>query len=197
MAIDYTSLANVKAYGPIDGNTDDTIIGSAITGYSRLVDEYCRMQFSQATYTEQQYRAEVSADGLLKVWTDTPTIANLTAAAYKSRRQATWTPLSLGDAETENRPFGSFAFFRGNYSGYRGESLRVRLTYTGGWANLAAVPSSFEFLMRRLVWWIYRKRDAPDEKTAIPEMGVLIIPSQWPPDVRKGLATYTRQIAIL
>jgi hypothetical protein len=30
------------------------------------------------------------------------------------------------------------------------------------------------------------------EKTAIPEMGVLIIPSAWPPDVLALLSSYVR-----
>jgi len=193
MAFDYTTLASVKTLGPITGTADDALLASIITAYSREVDKVCRQVFSQTTYTDAIYPAKVDAHGLLNVWLPVPTVT-LSAAAYRDIRVETWNTLQTTDAYTEDRIYGAWVLFRAPLlPGLRAARVQAQLTYTGGWANLAAVPADFELLVRRLVWWAYKKKDAPVEKIGMPDMGILITPTDWPADIRRGLDYYTRK----
>lgn len=188
--IDYTSLANVKAYADLQANTDDTLITGLITSMSRQLDTYCNQVFAGQTYTNQVRRALVASDGLLCCWPDCPTISSITAASWRQRTSRTWTALDVTSSnatDIEQSQSGcAVRFLTANLQPWRGLTIQVQLSYTGGWAALADVPADFESLTRRLVWWAYKKRSAPLEKTADLETGQVFIPSSWPKDIREG-----------
>jgi hypothetical protein len=191
--MDFTSLPALKQYGPLDGVSDDTLLAEMISAYSRVVESELRVTFSGATYTNQVNRAQIDIDGLLTVFLAVPEATALTALSWKTGKSLTWIDLTAANAEIDNRGHGTVIRALGSdLSAYRGSRVQARLSYTGGWATLADVPADFEMLVRRLVWWAYKKRDAPMEKTAYPEVGVVVIPSAWPPDVLRGLGEYRR-----
>ena len=192
--MDYTSVPLVKDYGNTDGTANDDVLTDLVTGYSDQVDTYCRQNFSQATYTDWIGRGTVDRDGVLMVYPPVPTLSTPTAAAHRYGPLATWTDITLSLLDVEPNNHGSIVRVLGSDFGiYRNQRLQVRLTFSGGWADLDAVPADFELAVRRLVWWGYKLREAPMNKTAMPALGQVVIPpSGWPKDIADALKPYRR-----
>lgn len=192
--MDYTSTANVKTYGNVTGSGDDALIDGLVTAYSAQVDAYCHQVFGQATYTDQVLPAHIDRDGVMKCYPAVPTMTTPTAFSWRYGRSSTYTTIEASKLDVEERPSGCLVrVLDADYRVYRGRRPFVKLSYTGGWANLAAVPADFEMAARRLVWWAYKLREAPMGKTAMPGLGQVIIPpSGWPRDVREAFRPYVR-----
>lgn len=198
MAFDYTSATNVFNYLNSAGTSTDPVneaseMARLVTGMSRAIDTYCNQAFSTATYTNEVLRAVVDVEGVLTCYPAVPTMSTPTAAAL--RQGSNWGALDTAQLDVEENPFGCVVRTLGqDFSTQRGGRLRVRLSYTGGWANLAAVPSDFSWAMDALCAWAYQKRTAPIDRTAIPEFGVLVIPSNWPGHIKQMFRNYVRQV---
>lgn len=198
--IDYTTAADVFAYGNSLGTAttpvnEGTVMGNLITGMSRGIDRYCNQVFSGATYTDQVLRAQVDLDGVLTCYPPVPAITSISAASYRGGASARSIELATSDLDIEQNTFGCVVrVLNRSFVELRGARLQMRLTYVGGWAALSDVPADFVWAMRALCWWAYQKRSAPTEKTAIPEMGVLVIPGNWPGHIKQMFKNYVRQV---
>lgn len=198
MAFDYTTSADVFSFGSSAGTATDpvnegAVMADLVTGMSRAIDVYCSQAFSLATYAAQVLRAIVDQEGVLTCYPAVPSISAITAADYGG--SGLYTPLVTSALDIEQNSFGCVVrTFGGVYGAQRGRRVSVRLSYTGGWANLAAVPTDFEWAMRSLCWWAYQKRSAPSDRTAIPDLGVLIIPGNWPPHIKTMFKPYVRWV---
>ncbi len=198
MAFDYTSATNVFNYLNSAGTSTDPVneaseMARLVTGMSRAVDQWCNQAFSLATYTNQLLRAVIDVDGVLTAYPAVPTMSTPTAAAWGSHTYTTIADLTTIDVA--EAPSGATVRVFGSYGASRGQRLNLRLSYTGGWANLAAVPADFSWAMDALCAWAYQKRTAPIDRTAIPEFGVLYIPSNWPGHIKQMLSNYKRWVA--
>jgi hypothetical protein len=199
---DYTTPASVFAYGNSAGTgttpvNEAAVMAQLVTGMSRALDQYCNQAFSVATYTAQVLRGIVDLDGVLTAWPAVPTISSITAAAFRVGNSAAWQELTASDLDIEEHGFGCEVRLLGrDLSSYRGGRIQVRLSYTGGWANLSAVPSDFEWATRALCWWAYQKRSAPIDKTAYPDMGMVVVPSNWPTHLKQMFRNYVRQVVV-
>jgi hypothetical protein len=193
--MDYTSPENLKGYIDIQSVNDDELLTALITAYSAQVDSHCQQVFGEATYTNQRLPALVDPDGSLFCRPAVPSISTITAAAWRVRTSATWNVLDTADLDTCEAKSGcTVTVLETGYSSYTTKRLEIRLSYTGGWTNLAAVPKDFEIAVRRLVYWAYKLREVPIAKTAMPDMGQIVIPpSGWPKDIRAALAPYVRR----
>jgi hypothetical protein len=201
-AFDYTTPTNVFAWGSSAGTATDPVneateMARIVTGMSRAIDTYCNQTFYQQAYSQQVLPAQIDADGILTCYPAVPTLSTPTAADWRFARSSSWTALELTRLDLEIDTFGCVVrALDTNYLAFRGSSLQMRLSYTGGWANLAAVPSDFSLAMDALCWWAYQKRNAPTDQTAIPELGVLVIPGSWPPYVKSMFKNYIRQVVM-
>ena len=199
-AFDYTTAANVFAYGNSAGTATDpvneaTVMAGLITGMSRAIDQYCNQVFYTNAYTDEVLRAVVDVEGVLTCYPAVPTMSAPTAASYRRGASSSWVSLDTTLLDVEQNTFGCVVrTLDQTFLTLRGTRLQMRLTFTGGWANLAAVPSDFEWAMRALCWWAYQKRSAPIDATAIPEFGQLIIPSNWPGHIKQMFRNYLRQV---
>lgn len=198
--IDYTTASDVFAYGNSLGTAttpvnEAGVMADLVTGMSRGIDRYCNQVFCANTYTNELLRAQVDLDGVLTCYPPVPSITSISAASYRSGASASYLDLQASDLDVEQNTFGCVVrvLSRG-FLAYRGMRLQMRLSYTGGWAALSDVPADFEWAMRALCWWAYQKRSAPTEKTAIPEMGVLVIPGNWPGHIKHMFKNYVRQV---
>lgn len=55
-------------------------------------------------------------------------------------------------------------------------------------------PQTVEQLAIRISAWLYRRRDAPFEKTATPALGMVTIPAKLPPDIVDGIEYLRRRV---
>jgi hypothetical protein len=193
MAIDYTTTAAVKTYGAIQTAGDDTLIGQMVTAFSRKIDEFCNQAFSQETYTDERVkRVIVDRAGMLHLYFPAPVISSITAASYRVLPSSNWLALTTSQLDVENKKSGSIVrYLDHDFSAYRNKEMQVKISGVAGWANLAAVPGDFEMTMRRLVFWAYKQREAPINKSAIPSLGQIVYPAQiWPGDIKDAFSHY-------
>jgi hypothetical protein len=202
MAFDYTLPASVFAYGNSAGTATDpvneaAVMASLVTAMSRAIDVYCSQNFSLATYTQEVLRAQIDYDGIITCYPPVPTMSAPTAADWRLGKSSNWSALQAANLDVEQNTFGCvLRNVNSNLLAYRGARVEMRVSYSGGYANLAALPLDFEWAMRGLCWWAYQKRSAPTESTAIPDLGVLIIPGTWPQHLKQAFRPYTRQVVM-
>lgn len=201
MAFDYTTPANVFAYLNSAGTGNDPINETAemqrlVTGMSRAVDQWCNQAFSITSYSAQELRAVVDVEGTLTCYPPVPTMSAPTLADYRQARSSSWVSLGTALIDVEENTFGCVVrTLDQNFSQWRGARLHMRLTYTGGYANLAALPSDLSWAMDALCGWAYQKRSGPIDATAAPAFGQLFLPSNWPGHIKTMLSNYRRWVA--
>jgi hypothetical protein len=196
MAFDYTTPTNVFAYLGSAGTGNDPVneateMQRLVTGMSRAVDQWCNQAFSLATYSAQTLRAVVDVEGVLTAYPAVPTMSAPTIAEWGSR---IYTPIDLTTIAVAEAPGGATVRVFGSYGALRGQRLNLRLSYTGGYANLAALPADLTWAVDALCAWAYQKRSAPIDATAAPAFGQLYIPSNWPGHIKTMLSNYRRWV---
>lgn len=194
--MDYTTVDLVKLYGNLTQSGDDPLLANLITGYSAQADEFCHQVFGQATYTNRVLTAVIDRDGVLMCYPPVPTMSSPTVFSWRYGSRSTWTDVTLSLLDVETRDSGCVVrVLDSDYGIYRGQRVQVKLSFTGGYADVNSLPADFELAFRRLVWWGYKLREAPLGKTAIPALGEIVIPpSNWPRDIREALRPYVRQV---
>jgi len=177
---------------------DTTLMGSIVSAVSRMLDNWLNQVFAQQTYTAEVYRAQIDTDGILQCWPACPTMAAPSAIAWKRAFDTSWNDISGATVEIDTSNSGSqFRVLNPNLLLYRGARVQLRLSFVGGWSSLGAVPPAFEWGARRAAWIEYKKRDQADMgRTAIPELGVVITPGEWPADLKRTFANYKRVVLI-
>lgn len=198
MAFDYCTASEAFAYGGSAGNGTDPIneaavMAEVVTAASRAIDRYCHQSFSTETYTDQRLRARIDQDGVLTCYPPVPTLTTPTAAAYRVGNALTWTALDLSSIDIETHPHGSVVrFLTPNLVAYRTQRSYVQLSYTGGYANRAALPDDLAWAARAVAWYEYQRRSAPLDQTAMPSMGIVVIPGDWPRHITSKLTDYVK-----
>lgn len=201
MAFDYCTAAEAFAYGNSDGSAVDpvnesAVMASVVTAVSRAIDGYCVQAFSRETYTDRLLRGVVDRDGVLSVSAGAPVVPTLSAASYRVGAALAWESLTVSDAEILEAESGATIRFLGtDLSLMRFRRVTVKATYTAGYADLAAVPRDLRWAAQALAWLAYQRRSAPMNSTAMPELGIVINPGAWPPDIKQILNRYLKVVA--
>lgn len=192
--MNYTTIDDLKAYGKtlLSSAGEAELLATLIPAVSRKIDQYGHQVFGEATVVNQGVHGVVDASGVLLLYPPTPIVTTLTALTVRCGNTPA-TVVGTAECEIEPRTDGCIVRCYGDYRAWRGHALRVAMSYTGGW-NEARLPDDFRWLTTRACWWEFKKRDAPMEKTAIPEMGVVVIPQAWPHDLKEGFMPYVRRI---
>ena len=200
MAYDYCTTSEVFAYGDSAGTQASpssavTVLASIITGVSRAIDARCNQAFSRETYSDQRLTGGIDRDGVFQVALPVPTLAAPTAASYRVGTSTTWLALALTDIDVVARPFGARVYFLDTaLLAVRGQRVSVRLSYIGGYADREALPADLRLAAQAASWYEFTRRSAPQDQTALPELGMVITPGSWPRHVRDLLNPHTRQV---
>lgn len=198
--ISYTTTANVLAMldSRAASTADSTLLDGIVVAMSRQIDQSYNQVFAQQTYTASVFRAQIDSDGVLQCWPACPVMSAPTVLAWKRAAETTWRDISGATTEIDQSSSGcQLRVLSPNLGCYRGERVQMRLTFVGGWATLGDVPADFELGARRACVIEYKKRDLADMgKTAIPELGVVVVPSAWPADLKRVFASYQRVVLI-
>lgn len=196
----YCTVQDAFQYGNSAGSSTDPVNEQAfmaariIPQVSRAIDRYCQQFFSMDTYTAQVLKAVVDRDGVLSCYPSVPTMSAPTSTEYRSGNSATW--LSLSGADVEESIHGCTVRFLGqDFSGIRLQRIQVRMSYTGGYADISALPDDLRGAAYQLCWYEFQRRSATQDQTAIPELGITIIPGSWPANIRRTLDHYRKVIA--
>ena len=205
MAINYTDNGSIVAYGELNGGLAGTtiqpqelaMIDTIIASASRMIDNHCYQAFSLATYTNQILRAQITIDGSLQCWPAVPTMSTPTAASFRVLPTATWTSIDTSLLDITPSNSGCRVMVLSNTLGLPrvGSTIQMRLSYSGGW-TASTIPTDFSYAATALCWWLYQKRSAPMERTAIPEMGILVIPGKWPSWLMDVFQPFVRTVVL-
>ena len=199
-AFAYTTPELIKGYLDTDGSADDALLETCASAISRAIDTHCGQIFHSQTLSNQVLRAQIDRDGLLRCWPETPTMSTPTAAAYRIGVSTSWISLST-DAQywdIEPRPSGCAVRVLGVSLGqWRDQRVQLKLSYSCGYADRAVLPADLAWYATLAAAAEYKKREAAGgDQTAIPSLGTVTTPRDWPPHVMRGLAPFVREIPL-
>lgn len=197
----YTTADAVFAYGGSAGagtsptNERSLMDEVIIPGVSRAVDRFCHQDFSAGAVTDARLIPEIDQDGTLTLYPPVPTLQAVTNLRYRVGGSTLW--LSPGGTlDSEDRRCGAVVRLLGcDLSILRRQRLSAKLDYAGGWASLDEVPDDFRLAATAACWYEFQRRSAPMDKTAMQTVGIVVIPSDWPPHIKRGLAPYVKVTA--
>lgn len=198
MAIDYTSTTNVFAYGNVHSPTanETAVMNSIVTAVSRKADQICTQNFSYQIYTNVILTPRIDVEGTLILFLPCVKVTSLDSVSIRVGNVPITETVNFSGNGVQydiiSNDFGSRVYIYGfAFRSYRESILRSYISWKGGWATLAEIPSDFEFALRRWAWFSYKQREAPFDRTAIPEMGIVTLPGTTPADVTEILNRYT------
>jgi hypothetical protein len=201
MAFDYCTAYEVFALGNDAGNSIDPVNQAGvmeeqiIPAVSRAIDRYCGLFFSAETYTNYVLRGVVDKDGVLTAYPPVPTMTDPTAE-YRAGNSASWLSISGATVDVEEKPHGCVVRWLGfDLSLIRFSRIQVRASFTGGYADINALPDDLRLACQGICWYEFKRREAVQDRTAIPELGMVIIPGQWPSNYRKMLDHFRKVVA--
>lgn len=192
--MDYTTTTDVFAYGDVSAPSANqtAVMAEVITAVSRRIDKMCTMNFSYTTYTNTPFPVRVDKDGLLTFYVPSPTVTTLTSASLRIGNQAGVLSLDLTNAEIEPHDFGTkIMLFGQDFFRFRETTLKLKATCAGGWATLNAVPYDFNLAATQYTWFVFKKREAPMQTTAVPELGIITLPAAVQPEIMDTFKRYT------
>lgn len=198
MPIDYTTATDVFDYGNVRNptTTDTAVMEKIITAVSRKADKVCVQKFSLTSYTNVIYTPRIDVNGTLILYLPAPTVTSLTSITLRAGNVPLTQPINYIATGVQydivENAFGSKVLVYGYaLTAYRNVTMRAYVTWSGGWAIRAEIPYDFQFAIQRWCWFAYKQREAPFDRTAVPEMGIITIPGSIPPDVMDVLNRYT------
>ena len=196
----YTTPEQIKSYLDSTGAADNTLLATCAEAVSRAIDLYCGQTFYAQTLTDAVLRGQIDRDGLLRCWPEAPTFQTPTAAAYRIGTSTSWVALSTDPTywDIEARPSGASVRVLGVSLGqWRGQRVQLKLSASCGYASAAVLPADLAWYATLAAASEYKKREAAGgDATAIPSLGAVTMPRDWPPHVRRGLAPYVREIPL-
>ncbi|MCP4099150.1 MAG: hypothetical protein GY748_23250 [Planctomycetaceae bacterium] len=173
----YATLASLKAYLGISESGDDAILTECLDRGIAIFDG--EFSFSFEAQTETRYYCRDDVDGK-RLWLDAPLLALITLTNGDGEE--------LGNATYTLRPRNRapYWYIDLNSASYWTFDTDGEISVDGLWGYTTTAPDDAIQAVLRLTAYIYRQRDSQVfETTAIPELGVLTIPSGIPADVRK------------
>lgn len=196
----YTTPEQIKSYLASDGSADDTLLATCAEAVSRAIDSYCGQTFYAQSLTDAVLRGQIDRDGLLRCWPESPTMQTPTAAAYRIGVSTSWLPLSTDPTywDIEALPSGCQVRVLGVSLGrWRDQRVQLKLSYSCGYASAAVLPADLAWYATLAAASEYKKREAAGgDATAIPSLGAVTMPRDWPPHVTRGLSPYVRELPL-
>lgn len=190
----YCTVSQVKTYLNITGNSDDALLGDLVAAAQRAIDDYCHRTFEAAADTTRYIDAVGDHVRARSLFFDH--IGDL----------ASITTITNGDGvEVASDEYVTMPRHETPYYGVKiklspgkvwtyTDDYEDAITITGRWAYSTAAPTAIQQACIRLTSYLYRQKDAQVfETTAIPEAGVITVPTGIPVDVRQLLAPYMRR----
>lgn len=200
-AFDYCTPDAVKQYLDAGGGTaDDTLLARLCTAVSRAIDTYTRQIWYEQLYAPLQIEALIDRDGALVCWPGVPTISTLTSASYRIGRGPSWLSASVAanDIDVLERRSGvQLTLLAGDLGRWRDQRVALRLSMTAGYASADDLPADLAWYASLAAAAEYKKREAAGgDATAMPGIGPMNVPRDWPPHIVRGLRPYCSEIPI-
>ena len=189
----YITLATLKTYRGVTKTSEDALLGDCITRAEAQIDSYTGRCFAAPTTAATHY-----LDAVRDVSDDKRTL-------YLDDDLYSVTAVINGDGETVNStayvteprhdtPYRSLRMKSGASTYWTYDDNQEDAIQVGGrWGYSATPPADIQQATIRLASYIYAQKDAAVfDVTAMPDMGMMIIPQGLPRDVKEILDPYRR-----
>lgn len=184
----YCTVEQVRAYIGTSKTVDDVLLQNFIERATARINSHCQRTFERREET-RYYDAVQDVDGRLLILDDD--LLSVTSVVN-------------GDGTTV--PASAYILLPANSSPKWAIKLKSSsavswtyvddpeqaITVTGTWGYSAVAPDDIVHAAIRLTAWYYHQADAPFETQGLPELGVVTVPSDMPPDIKALLAPYQR-----
>lgn len=183
----YATVAELKIYLDIAGSGDDTLLSDLLDAATAQIDRQTNRTFTAASSTRYYDLDAVEGQDLL-LDEDLISITTLTNGDGTSLAATTYwlIPRNTG-------PPYHMIRLKSDYSWSFDSDGEVSVL--GSWGYAASVPGDIAQACKRLAAYYYRQKDAQVfDVTAIPEMGMIQVPSGIPADVRVLLGPYKKYL---
>lgn len=193
----YATVAQVTEYLDITGTGDDDVIDAQILRAGAWIDNHTGRTFEAASDTTRSFAVGKDTDGrTLYFDEDLISITTVTTNADA----ATGTTVSSTEYVTMPRNRTPYYAIRILSSVDKDWTYTTDpengITVAGRWAYSATPPEIVVQACIRLAAYLYRQRDAQVfETTAIPDAGVITVPSGMPVEVKNMLQPLVRNTA--
>ncbi|GIV82069.1 MAG: hypothetical protein KatS3mg051_1423 [Anaerolineae bacterium] len=184
----YCTLEEVRQYIGTDETADDALLSALIDRATTRIDAYCQRTFTAREETRYFDAVRDVLDRLLILDDDLLSVTEITN----------------GDGTTV--PASAYVLLEANRSPKWAIQLKassgLSWTYTddpeqaiaveGTWGYSTSPPDDIVHAAVRLVAWYYHQAEAPFEVQGMPQLGIVTVPSDMPPDIKALLGPYQR-----
>lgn len=178
----YTTLAKLRTYLGVTEVGDDTLLTDCITRATAVFDAQFPFSFEAETETRYFIDDDIDNDGVL--WLDKPllTVTTLTNG------DASATVIAAADYWLQPRnesPYWYIKLKDGGDTTYFEFTTDGEISIAGTWGYMTSASGIVEQCVTRLAAYFYRQKDSQTfDVTAVPELGIMTIPSGIPNDVK-------------
>lgn len=196
----YTALSDLKLYGDIKTDAEDTLLQTDLDWAEATFEQRCGSAFDYATVTlETPSKAWVARDGSLTLIASARgPVVSVQAVQYRVMGGTAWQTLSwtsdnilLPPASNSPHPRAwavkIFTFALG-VSQSPGD-IYFRWSYTGGYQT---TPSALSMILLRLALWKYKLREAPLGRVSVPALGMTEIIPSLPADIAHDMHLWSK-----
>jgi len=189
----YVDLAEMRYHLDIDNVADDPLLIDAVADATSFIEDYTNRVFEAATSTRYYDRSALSPENsrLLLVDDDLLTITTLTNGDSSSTAIANTDYWLYPRNET---PYYGI-LLKSDISAYWEFDTDYWVSVAGTWGYSTTPPGDIKRACKHLAAFFYRQKDSQVfDTTAIPEAGVITIPTGIPSTVVRILNRYRKAI---
>ena len=183
----YIELSDLKIYLGVTEGSDDPLLTNCIARATAIFNAQFPSSFESEIETRYFTDDDIASDGIL--WLDNPllTVTTLTNG------DADATVIASADYWLRPRnesPYWYIKLKDGGTTTYFEFTTDGEISVAGTWGYTTTAPGIVVQCVMRLAAYIYRQKDSQVfDTTAVPELGIMTIPSGIPNDVKIMIET--------
>ena len=188
MTVAYCTLDDVKRYIGTSKTVDDALLTGFIDRATARIDSHCQRTFASRDET-RFYDALRDVDGRVLILDDD--LLSVTSITNGDGTPVLASAYVLLEANSEPKwaiKLKASSAIAWTFTDDPEQAIAVE----GIWGYSATPPADIVQAAVRLAAWYYHQTEAPFETQGLPELGVVTVPSDMPPDIKALLAPYQR-----
>lgn len=199
-----TGSGNTTVFnGNVQNTPDDNILSECILQAEAAFELHCGTGFDQQTLSlVQSFETFIDGNGWLHLFArERGPVTAVSAVQIRNLVSGgAWTPLTLSSDDTILPPYDTthpnpeswHVYLKPNPAQTPAATGQIiaKWTYTGGYQT---IPDSLKLLIARMSAWVYKLREVPAGQVSDHQLGQIIVPADFPPDLRRQIELWRPQ----